>query len=265
MTPTLSLTRANLESWDAYSDAGDFVYAMLLVFTDDDAVLFGKLSKSLEDATAEEFHAALAPVSDSTVFPALPDDPKLTICPGGEEHSHEHYIKRPDMFTFARLGEAAGEHLRETLLDEALVLHRIAQNPHPNMVRSCGVRVARGRITGLVIEKHENNLFDHVGLGLPIADHAAFMDALRAAVEHLHSIGLAHNDLNPYNVMVSKDGMPVLIDFGSCAEFGANLTNGGTPGWVENLETYMLSEKGNDEYALKKVSEWLKAQVEETV
>ena len=42
-----------------------------------------------------------------------------------------------------------------------------------------------------------------------------FMAALRSAVDHLHSVvGVAHNDLNPNNIMV-VDKMPVLIDFGT--------------------------------------------------
>lgn len=42
---------------------------------------------------------------------------------------------------------------------------------------------------------------------------------LESAVSHLHSLGMAHNDINPRNIMI-KDGDPILIDFGSCQPYG---------------------------------------------
>jgi serine/threonine protein kinase len=43
---------------------------------------------------------------------------------------------------------------------------------------------------------------------------------------------LAHNDLNPRNILVNEAGMPVLIDFGSPHEMSKKLTTSrGTKGW----------------------------------
>ena len=55
------------------------------------------------------------------------------------------------------------------------------------------------------------------------------MKALESAVAHLHQLELAHNDINPSNIMV-RDGLPVLIDFGSCAPYGGRLQSLGSPG-----------------------------------
>jgi serine/threonine protein kinase len=55
------------------------------------------------------------------------------------------------------------------------------------------------------------------------------MRDIRAGARHLHSLGLAHNDLNPTNIAVDGDDDPILLDFGSCRRFGEHLS-GGTNG-----------------------------------
>jgi len=39
------------------------------------------------------------------------------------------------------------------------------------------------------------------------------MDGIRAGVEHLHSLGLAHNGLNPTNIAVNTEDNPIQLDF----------------------------------------------------
>jgi len=65
--------------------------------------------------------------------------------------------------------------------------------------------------------------------------------------------GLAHNDINPYNIMV-KDYNPILIDFGSCQPFGGRLQSLGSPGWYE---IFFTSQAKHDTYSLKKLRGWL--------
>ncbi|KAK1473094.1 hypothetical protein CCUS01_05701, partial [Colletotrichum cuscutae] len=86
-------------------------------------------------------------------------------------------------------------------------------------------------------------------------DKEKFLDGLESAVSYVHSLGLAHNDINPDNIMMGKDGMPVLIDFGSCAPYGQNLQSLGTDGWYE--EVFFTSEKSHDDYAMKKMRVWI--------
>lgn len=53
-----------------------------------------------------------------------------------------------------------------------------------------------------------------------------------------------------------RNGMPVLIDFGSCQPFGTKLEYSQvTGGWYE--EEFYTSEKKHDTYALAKLQEWL--------
>ena len=93
------------------------------------------------------------------------------------------------------------------------------------------------------------------GKGEPF-DGAGCMAALRSAVAHLHALGLAHNDINPANVMLDGAGAPVLIDFGSCRPFGERLESTGTPGWMED-EEFATSEASHDEFALGLLQRWI--------
>jgi serine/threonine protein kinase len=91
---------------------------------------------------------------------------------------------------------------------------------------------------------------------IPRFDVDSFMAQIESAIEHLHSLGLAHNDLNPMNIMVDHgDEKLYLIDFGSCRPYGCELITAGTYGWVD--EDYSTSARRNDEVALEKLRTWL--------
>jgi hypothetical protein len=57
-----------------------------------------------------------------------------------------------------------------------------------------------------------------------------------------------------------KNGIPILIDFGSYQPFGKRLQSLGTRGWYEEL--FFTSEKKHDEYSLGKLRQWM--QIPET-
>ena len=210
----------------------------------------GQISKPKAEIHATEFTAALQRVPDATVFPVLPHDADITVAPDG---SHEHYIKRPNMAVYELYNE--DDFLARVLLAEALIMERLARHPHPNIVRYHGVRVRRGRVTGLILDKHQSTLLDYVKSGLDL-DEEIFLTTLDAAVAHLHSLGLAHNDINPENIMITFEKLPILIDFGSCQEFGKRVLTQGTPGWVDAVDG--RSGKEHDIYALARMRDWFK-------
>ncbi|KAK1764626.1 kinase-like domain-containing protein [Phialemonium atrogriseum] len=144
------------------------------------------------------------------------------------------------------------------ILEEAHALQIVSQRPHPNIIGYHGCRVRRGRITGLVFDRYENDLNHYLKDGIGTIDKEAFMAALESAVHHLHSLGMAHNDINPANIMVGEGGVPVLVDFGSCREVGHKMTTSrGTPGWVDEEDDYTTSEERHDVFALGKIRTWL--------
>ncbi|KAF8991066.1 hypothetical protein BDQ17DRAFT_1371211 [Cyathus striatus] len=75
----------------------------------------------------------------------------------------------------------------------------------------------------------------------------AILTGIRQGLDHIHSLGLVHDDINPRNIMIDDDGEPVIIDFNSCMLPG-ELSRGGTPGWSNcpNIATFENDEFGFD-------------------
>lgn len=63
-------------------------------------------------------------------------------------------------------------------------------------------------------------------------------------VSHLHSLGVAHNDLNPRNILLDENDRPVIFDLGSCKAFGEKLTEGGIPKWNDGFDEVSTEERG---------------------
>ncbi|MFE2961040.1 serine/threonine-protein kinase [Nocardia tengchongensis] len=65
---------------------------------------------------------------------------------------------------------------------------------------------------------------------LPLAQAIAYVMEVLPALDYLHSLGLAHNDLKPDNVMVTEDEVK-LIDLGAVAAMDSFGSIYGTPGY----------------------------------
>ncbi|MBE3049945.1 protein kinase family protein [Candidatus Bathyarchaeota archaeon] len=249
---------SSIQDLDAIVDTRDATtaaikYTTFYLFTSNDVALLGKIPKAKAEITIGEYTAALERVPDRSIFPALTND-TVAVLTSAPEGNDNQYIKRPNMSMY-ELCDHDDDFLASLLLSEAATMEQIARHPHPNIVRYHGVRARRGRITGLVLEKYPITLLEHVQRGMDL-DEEKVMAALESAVEYLHSLGLAHNDIHPVNIMVSAEKMPVLIDFDSCQPFGKRLMSQGTPGWADVFDG--LSGKEHDIYALSRVREWFK-------
>jgi len=226
---------------------------------DDDTAYFGKLSRPKKDITFEQVTLALAPIPDADFFPEwAASGGNLTMAP--DTLPPDMYIKRPDLFLY----DVFRQHnvlrlLPECLLDEARAMEVLSRHPHPHIVRYHGCRVRRGRITGLVLDRHPGTLAEYLRSSGTLADKEPFVRALASAVGHLHALGWAHNDLNPDNVLVDAAGMPVLIDFGSAREIGARLgTSRGNKEWIEgDMKDYHTSDPCHDTFAMAKIEAWM--------
>ncbi|KAJ6152434.1 hypothetical protein N7497_006753 [Penicillium chrysogenum] len=195
--------------------------------TEDEEVFFGFASKNKREMTIAEFNSSLQRVQDKDIYPEWYEDMIGT------------------------------NHLPKTVLDETIVMEQISRSPHQNIIRYYGCRVRRGYITSIVLERLDQTLKDYASTSdFQQLDKTKFFESLKSAVEHLHTLGLAHNDINPDNIMV-KDGSPVLIDFDSCQPFGKRLQSLGSLGWYE--KPFYTSEKEHDTYSLGKIQEWLQA------
>jgi serine/threonine protein kinase len=134
---------------------------------------------------------------------------QLTVAPHGLDKAAV-YIKRTGLkfwpeFIFR------GRFIRNQLLQEALTMERICKSswgPHPCIVQYHGCRIHRGRITNVVLENVGEHTLDYIAYCEPDRsifeglDRDAFIAGVESAVTYLHSLGMAHNDINPYNIMV---------------------------------------------------------------
>lgn len=110
---------------------------------------------------------------------------------------------------------------------------------HPNIVRLFGT----AGDTDLFIEFVDGRTLSDL-LDLSADGRFRVSDALRIAIhvggalEHLHGKGFVHLDLAPSNVILRRDGRPVLIDFGAARRYG-----GGRPPRPVGTDAYMAPEE----------------------
>ncbi|KFH44832.1 cell division protein kinase-like protein [Hapsidospora chrysogenum ATCC 11550] len=239
------------------ADTGDFQYTMFAT-VDDDMIYYAQLDKPKAHISFQEATDSLARIPDDGIFPRWPRDLVLTKAPG--ELPPDVFIKRPRLSLYDVFLKHKVVHLiAKGVVEEAEVMEVVASQPHQNIIGYHGCHVRRGYITGLVLDRHPHDLKSYLESGHSIQNKELFMELLESAVHHLHSLGLAHNDLNPTNVLLAEDGRPILIDFGSARRIGDKLsTSRGTKGWIScPMEDYATSETQHDIFALAKLRAWL--------
>jgi serine/threonine protein kinase len=178
------------------------------------------------------------------------------------------YVKKPEpmFYSWSKPTE-----LSDTLLHEAAINEMLKQHPRPNLAKYHGCLVTNDRITGLVFEKYDETLMSRVnprcsGKRLfdatkrPLKDVNSFIEGIKRGVEHLHSLGLVHNNINPASIMFpakDDDVTAVIIDFGSCKRIG-ECPKGVTRivEWHDVNETTSLPSTDLD--AVDEMAEWLR-------
>ncbi|EXF77631.1 hypothetical protein CFIO01_03970 [Colletotrichum fioriniae PJ7] len=252
LKPTITSLRdlTLIEAWD--NDANAPKYVTFYHITDEAELWFGQSSKNKREISLKEYQQALELVPDEEIYPEIPTGVKLTIAPDNIDDAV--FVKRPGLSCYESM--KGTPYVWKSVLDETLIMEKVSKNPHPYIIKYYGCRTARGRITSLVLKSYECTLTQFSRQpGFKDLDKEKFLDGLESAVAYVHSLGLAHNDINPDNIMMGEDGMPVLIEFGSCAPYGQNLQSLGTDGWYE--EVFFTSEKSHDDFAMKKMRVWI--------
>jgi len=110
----------------------------------------------------------------------------------------------PDFF-------AEDEEYRERFQQEA---RSIARLKHPNILNIFDFGQEAG-ITFLVMELVEGGtLSDRLGGQMELQDVVAFLRPPASALDHALAYGVLHRDIKPLNILIHRDGTPVLADFG---------------------------------------------------
>jgi hypothetical protein len=222
----------------------------------DENAYFGvKEGITRKELTVEIANECLQPLPDEEIYPKIPTT-GVTVA---SDDCSRRYIKRTAWHNYPDFKDVDSTFLSRLMLQEAQTMELLSQRPHPNIEGYYGCRVKRNRIVGLVLENYSLEYDLAYAKGRPdlfkgLIDKTRIMSGIRAAVAHLHSMGLAHNDINPANIMLGEKE-PKLIDFGSCQPIGKRLMSCGTPGWCK--AQFFTSQIEHDEYGLELSEEWL--------
>lgn len=194
-------------------------------------------------------------ISPERVFPLFDPSAGFTICPN--PNSSDVFVKRPSLLDYNSESDA----IRETFLQEAQVCETLLKKvPHVNIARYLGCAVEDSRITGLCFTRYQTTLSEKVKQKMihnsTDWDYRSCIEGVRNGIEHLHKHGYCHNDINPSNIMLDANDLPIIIDFDSCRPEGDNLgLKGGTLGWNENMSEQ--SQRWNDLHGLSQIQNFL--------
>lgn len=183
--------------------------------------------------------------------------------------AHGLWLKEP------ALEDYLNPNLERCMEHEINMCELVKQNPHPNLALYHGCLAVDGKAAGLLFQHYQYTLLEKVNpqrlskrhfiaSGRPaVRDNMkCWTESLRAAIDHLHSLGLVHNDITPANVMFDENECPVLIDFGGVCRSGASLKyTKRTIGWHD--ENVSSASRSNDLDALAELEAWLFGSVQD--
>ncbi|KAK4700576.1 hypothetical protein P7C70_g5667, partial [Phenoliferia sp. Uapishka_3] len=138
---------------------------------------------------------------------------------------------------------------------EVATFETLKHHPHPNICEYRGCLVDEGFVTGIVLKEYPEDL----SYCREKVNRQMVMRDIGAAIQHLHSLGIIHNDVNPGNIILPADlSRAVLIDFDSSRPEGYKFCDSDrryTEGFSK--EELDISEKENDLYGLERIRLWL--------
>jgi serine/threonine protein kinase len=122
---------------------------------------------------------------------------------------------------------------QQEFLNEAWILHKLQQSPHPNIIKIQGVDIdSQYGLKGMVLEMAECDLINFLTRSyqnkkiVPNIGNAGIVDfanQLSNGLAYLHGQGIIHCDVKPDNILVMRnpDGSYILkyADFGSAAHY----------------------------------------------
>ncbi|KAJ8131252.1 hypothetical protein O1611_g2377 [Lasiodiplodia mahajangana] len=168
-----------------------------------------------------------------------PVDPEFTRAP--DPLPPTSYVKRPRLLYYDG-GNTTSTKYYDLILTEVKACEILSRHPHPNIAQYLGCIVNNERITGLCFEKYPVTLSQLLKNKTPFSKDSC-LQGIEAGVNHMHSLGLVHNDLNLSNIMVDGDNA-VIIDFDSCKREGEPL---GLKAGVENRD-YTMRQNDLDHF-----------------
>ncbi|KAK1981043.1 kinase-like domain-containing protein [Colletotrichum cereale] len=240
-----------LEKAEAYVEKdGDFFFDFTkFILRKDDQLYYARVHQKLPGAleNLDTLHAK--PIPTEHIWPLFSANTTRVL----EPLPSNCFIKQPSLLDYG--DHEAALHIDEQVMEEVTVCELLKNNPHPNIATYLGCIEKAGRIGGICFVKYPINLQQLMDAKLPM-DPKTIIEGIESGIQHIHRLGLIHNDINPSNVMITSEGNPVIIDFESCRHKGEELgPKAGTYGWELAEAKHALP--ANDFYGLSKIKELL--------
>lgn len=103
---------------------------------------------------------------------------------------------------------------RKYLKSVARELHTWSKCRHPNVIKLLGLVMFRGKIGMVSIWMENGNLPNYLSNN-PRVDRCVISRQISEGLSYLHKSDIVHGDLKGANILVSRDGVPMLTDFGN--------------------------------------------------
>ena len=138
----------------------------------------------------------------------------------------------------------------------------VAQLRHPNILAIFDYGEADG-VTYIVTEFVDGGtLSEQMGKPLPLEYVSELLSPVAGALDYAHRRGVLHRDVKPSNVLLQRDGTPVLSDFGLAKMMASTTQRITQSGMIVGTPEYMSPEQcsaedltpASDQYALAVVA-----------
>lgn len=127
------------------------------------------------------------------------------------------YVKRPNLMAYE---QELGVH--QYVHQDISACEILRTHPHTNVATYYGCEVSNGRVISLCFRKYGDTLMERVNPQHLTKQHGTncdsqvvnrYMNMITDGVSHIHSFGIAHNDINPNNIMFDEEDTLVIIDY----------------------------------------------------
>ncbi len=171
----------------------DFVFShtKIIVRRSDGELLYTKPCSRSRSIDTEINGLEIHHIPAKDIWPVA--NPKLTRAPNPLPGNV--YLKRPKLIQYGEDNSGPLDY-GKLILDEVDVCETLRKIPHPNIAQYLGCVVEDNRVKGLGFVKGDIIVSQMLRQRL-LFKRSHCLDGFTAGMEHLHRLGLVHNDLNP--------------------------------------------------------------------